>query len=43
VWVAVRASLRQVLDQTTLEQLLTGELPDLVTHLSQAPDAWTSR
>lgn len=43
VWVAVRASLRQVLDHTTLEQLLTGELPDAVRELAGDPDAWKSR
>jgi Rrf2 family protein len=43
VWVAVRASLRQVLDGTTLEQLLTGDLPRHVRRLAGAPDAWRSR
>lgn len=43
VWVAVRASLRLVLDQTTLEQLLIGQLPESVTELAQEPDAWKSR
>jgi len=43
VWVAVRASLRRVLDETTLEQLLTGELPEHVRELAAAPDAWQNR
>jgi len=43
VWVAVRASLRRVLDGTSLEQLLTGELPADVRHLAQDPDAWQNR
>lgn len=43
VWVAVRASLRQVLDGTTLAQLLTGDLPDHVRALAAGPDAWRSR
>ena len=43
VWVAVRASLRRVLDGTSLEQLLTGELPAEVLHLAQDPDAWQNR
>jgi len=34
VWVAVRASLRRVLDGTSLEQLLTGDLPPEVRHLA---------
>jgi Rrf2 family protein len=43
LWVAVRASLRRVLDGTTLEQLLSGELPADVRHLAQDPDAWQNR
>ncbi len=43
VWVAVRASLRRVLDETTLEQVLTGRLPAHVRKLVEAPDAWLPR
>ena len=43
VWVAVRASLRRVLDGTTLEELLSGELPDEVRSLAQDPQAWENR
>jgi Rrf2 family protein len=43
VWVAVRASLRRVLDGTSLEQLLTGDLPVEVRHLAQDPGAWQNR
>lgn len=43
LWVAVRSSLRQVLDGTSLEQLLSGRLPDHVRRLAQEPDAWLSR
>jgi Rrf2 family protein len=43
VWVAVRASLRRVLDGTSLEQLLTGELPADVCRLAQDPEAWQNR
>jgi len=43
VWVAVRASLRRVLDGTSLEQLLTGALPADVRLLAQDPDAWQNR
>ena len=43
VWVAVRASLRRVLDGTSLEQLLSGELPADVRRLAQDPDAWQNR
>ncbi|MEO3935750.1 Rrf2 family transcriptional regulator [Dermatophilaceae bacterium Soc4.6] len=43
LWVAVRASLRRVLDDTTLADLLSGDLPSHVTELAAAPDAWRSR
>lgn len=43
VWVAVRASLRQVLDGTSLAQVLSGRLPPSVAALTSAPDAWQSR
>ena len=43
VWVAVRVSLRQVLDDTSLADVLTGELPDRVRAMAAAPDAWQNR
>jgi Rrf2 family protein len=43
VWVAVRASLRRVLDGTSLEQLLTGALPTDVRALAKDPQAWQNR
>ncbi|MFC7491785.1 MULTISPECIES: RrF2 family transcriptional regulator [unclassified Knoellia] len=43
VWVAVRASLRAVLDTTSLAHVLSGELPDAVRELTADPDAWTNR
>ncbi len=43
VWVAVRASLREVLDRTTLDQVLAGDLPEHVLRLTTTPDAWQSR
>jgi len=43
VWVAVRASLRRVLDGTTLEDVLAGTLPEVVTSLAADPDAWQNR
>jgi Rrf2 family protein len=42
VWVAVRASLRSVLEDVTLADLLSGELPDAVKPLLDAPEAWRS-
>ncbi len=43
VWVAVRASLRRVLDETTLQQVLTGKLPVHVKRMVDTPDAWLPR
>lgn len=43
VWVAVRASLRRVLDETTVAQVLSGKLPPHVRKLTEMPDAWQSR
>ncbi|MEP6851169.1 MAG: Rrf2 family transcriptional regulator [bacterium] len=43
VWVAVRASLRRVLDETTIDQVLSGSLPRHVARMVQAPDAWLPR
>jgi Rrf2 family protein len=43
VWVAVRASLRRVLDDTTLAQVLSGNLPAHVRKMVVAPDAWLPR
>jgi len=43
VWVAVRAALRRVLDETTLAHVLTGNLPGHVRRLVDAPDAWLPR
>ena len=37
VWVAVRASLRQVLDETSLADVLSGDLPDRVLELCLRP------
>lgn len=43
VWVAVRAALRAVLDETTLADVLSGELPAHVRALLEDPDAWRPR
>jgi Rrf2 family protein len=40
VWVAVRASLRSVLEEVTLADLVSGELPPIVGELTAAPEAW---
>lgn len=43
VWVAVRASLRRVLDETTLQHVLTGKLPPHVRRMVDTPGAWQPR
>ncbi len=43
VWVAVRASLRSVLDEVTIAAIVSGELPESVTSLTSDPGAWQSR
>lgn len=40
VWVAVRASLRVVLERVTLAQVATGSLPSDVAQLIADPEAW---
>lgn len=40
VWVAVRASLRSVLERTTLAAVVSGRLPREVSRLTANPDAW---
>jgi Rrf2 family protein len=43
VWVAVRASLRSVLEQVSLADVASGSLPGLVAELTAADDAWLRR
>jgi len=43
VWIAVRTSLRRVLDETTLAQVLSGKLPPQVRRMVDEPDAWLPR
>jgi Rrf2 family protein len=43
VWVAVRASLRDVLEHVTLADLASGKLPEAVKAHTSDPDAWTTR
>ncbi len=40
VWVAVRASLRSVLEATTLADVASGSLPQEVQALTEDPEAW---
>ncbi len=41
IWVAVRASLRSVLENVTLADVATGRLPKQVTKLTSDPDSWS--
>ncbi|HUZ20373.1 MAG TPA: Rrf2 family transcriptional regulator [Acidimicrobiales bacterium] len=43
VWIAVRASLRAVLEHTTLADVASGKLPANVRRLASDPDSWVSR
>ncbi|QIN79843.1 Rrf2 family transcriptional regulator [Rubrobacter marinus] len=40
VWIAVRASLRTVLETVTLADLVEGSLPPVVEGLTRNPEAW---
>jgi hypothetical protein len=40
--VAVRASLRSVLEKVTLTDVITGKLPSHVQKLVTDPDAWVA-
>jgi Rrf2 family protein len=42
VWIAARASYRQVLEQVTLADVVAGTLPPQVTELAEIEDAWRS-
>ena len=43
VWVAVRATLRDVLDEVTLADVVSGKLPEHIQRLVAKPDAWQPR
>ena len=43
VWIAVRANIRNVLENVTLADLVADELPDVVTDLAAVPDSWVAR
>lgn len=42
VWVALRASMRAVLERVTLDDVVRGELPDTVASMTADPEAWES-
>jgi len=43
VWIAVRASLRRVLERVTVADLRDGSIPDEVLDLTQDDGAWVTR
>jgi Rrf2 family protein len=43
VWIALRASLREVLEGVSLENIAKGDLPPEVAELVAAPGAWIGR
>jgi Rrf2 family protein len=43
IWIAVRASLRRVLEEVSIADVAAGELPAHVTALTKDPGAWAKR
>ncbi len=43
LWVAVRAAVRNVLDEVSLAEVVTGDLPARIKELTAGPDAWQPR
>jgi Rrf2 family protein len=43
VWIAVRASLRAVVERVTLADIAAGRLPPRVVELAEDPEAWVTR
>ena len=43
VWIAVRKSLRSVVEQVTLADIAAGRLPDAIAEMARDPDAWVTR
>lgn len=43
VWIALRGSLRQVLEHVSLADVVAGHLPAEVTQFTNDPDAWHAR
>jgi Rrf2 family protein len=43
VWVALRTSIRSVLEEVTVADLISGKLPKHVVALTESPDAWVSQ
>lgn len=43
LWIAVRAAVRQVVDEVSLAEMVSGRLPAHVKRLTARPDAWEPR
>ena len=43
VWIAVRRSLREVLEEVTVADLASGELPSRIAQLADDPASWLGR
>lgn len=43
VWIAVRASLRRVVERVTVADIAAGTLPEIVEELTADPGAWATR
>ena len=43
VWIAVRKSLRNVVEEVTVADVAAGQLPAEIERLSEDPDAWVTR
>lgn len=43
VWIAVRASLRQVVEHVTIADIAGGRLPRDIDQLAEDPEAWVTR
>jgi Rrf2 family protein len=43
LWIAVRASLRAVLEAVTIDHLARGQLPKRVVAMAEKPDSWDDR
>jgi Rrf2 family protein len=42
VWIALRANERAILEEVTLQHVVSGQLPERVRQLADDPAAWTS-
>jgi len=43
VWVALRSAIRSVVEEVTIADLVSGELPKRIKVLVEEPDAWVSQ